>query len=497
MKETSTKQAFEQKATTFLAFIMGSMTLSIYPVFGLFLWLDWITSTDFWIFLVLTILVVSGIFALRKYSIEKDSTKYWITALIYCLPLPIWYILEQSVIVWIVVFLYLVLTMLYMNRKVLILSTLLGLINLVIYMALGWAPFVEMIDYILAFLIFGFAGASSYFVVMNGEQLILNVEASSEESQEQATQMKQIIETATATIESLTTSATSLEQTSQSIVHASNEVGRAIEDIASSTSSQAEDTESGAQHVTDLGNLLGSHDNLLGQLTRKTSQAGQLRESSMDNLKSLTKNTEESIESISEIDTMIKSTSDSVAKIENASSQIAAIAEQTNLLALNASIEAARAGEEGKGFAVVAEEIRKLAEQSRSFNAEIAEVIEDLLRQAQGAVTAVDHVQSITTEQQVSLDDTNKQFKSLSGALLALETVIKEVSVTGEDMKKKTEELIDIMQSLSATSEENASTTEEISASIGTTNQDIERISEEINDITKQVKELEQVIVKK
>lgn len=76
----------------------------------------------------------------------------------------------------------------------------------------------------------------------------------------------------------------------------------------------------------------------------------------------------EKIEQLVELSTEVNRIVDSVQGIAN----------QTNLLALNAAIEAARAGEMGRGFSVVAEEVRKLADDTKSNLNDMREFVEKI-----------------------------------------------------------------------------------------------------------------------
>jgi methyl-accepting chemotaxis protein len=119
------------------------------------------------------------------------------------------------------------------------------------------------------------------------------------------------------------------------------------------------------------------------------------------------------------------------------------IAYQTNLLALNAAIEAARAGEHGKGFAVVAAEVRKLAERSQVAAQEIAEVASNSVELAEKAGRL--------------LDDMVPKIRKTSD-------LVQEITAASEEQSIGVAQINDAVGQLNATTQQNAASSEELAA---------------------------------
>lgn len=266
--------------------------------------------------------------------------------------------------------------------------------------------------------------------------------------------------------EQVASSSEELTATSQQSSVASDEIARAIEDIATGASEQAKNTEDGAIDIEELGQQIEINLQGVANLYDATERINILKDEGLEIVKDLVERTKESSNAAGGIYNIILDTNESADKIERASAMIESIAEQTNLLALNAAIEAARAGEAGRGFSVVADEIRKLAEESNKFTGEIGTIIQELSSKIGGAVTEMENVKTITESQSNSVNLTNERFIGIANAIEEIRELTAIIDESERKMDSKKDQVIQVIQNLSAISQENAAGTEEASASV-------------------------------
>lgn len=162
---------------------------------------------------------------------------------------------------------------------------------------------------------------------------------------------------------------------------------------------------------------------------------------------------------------------------------IQGIADQTNLLALNASIEAARAGEHGKGFSVVAEEVRKLAEESKTTTDTIAKIILKLRKDARETLDQVESGNENIQSGQKILSNFKTSFEGLSVSFHKLRERIDQEENLVKNVEAQYREILEKAESIAAVTEQTNASVEEILAQLRDQNMDLDAIHEATNKI--------------
>ena len=264
--------------------------------------------------------------------------------------------------------------------------------------------------------------------------LNLDVKVKSEEDllgqklKELVDQNNEVLSNINSASEQVSIGARQVSTSSQALSQGSTEQAGSIEEITASIEQIAAQTKQNADNATNA--------NTFASEAREKAEQGNRR-------------MQEMLVAMAEIN----DASNNISKIIKVIDEIAF---QTNILALNAAVEAARAGQHGKGFAVVAEEVRNLAARSANAAKETTSMIE-------GTIVKVDAGTKIANETAAALD------QIVGGVAKAAELVSDIASASTEQaggisqINTAINQVAQVVQTNSATSEETAAASEELS----------------------------------
>lgn len=242
----------------------------------------------------------------------------------------------------------------------------------------------------------------------------------------------------------------SIGETIKGIQNVSNEVSSAADQVASSSNDLADGATNQAAVVEELtATVAGVSEQVENNSKSAKEISGRVDELGNAILESNGK-MHEMVDSMHEINEASKEIDKIIATINE-------IASQTNLLALNASIEAARAGEAGKGFAVVANQVNSLADQSAQAAKESAMLIET-------SVKAVEKGMVIAGQTAAQLEDVAENSKIITKEVTNIAETLETQTTEIQQINEGIEQINDVVQTNSATSEECAAASQEMSS---------------------------------
>lgn len=264
-----------------------------------------------------------------------------------------------------------------------------------------------------------------------------------------------------------------------------NQIRQVMDDLSSTAITLADNVQSVNAKVNEMGDnmsAINSEAVTLNDNSDKMNRAGQNVSESMT-LVLTSSHTASDI--IAQLIEQVNETNKAIASINEAVELISDITAQTNLLSLNASIEAARAGQAGRGFAVVASEIKQLADQSSQGADSIKNIADNILEKSNRSVILTGRMKELAEQEQTDIGNAKESFDILNRIIEENAAIAQTVMDKTKNLEALKLDIINSVSELSAISEENAASNEEVTARVTEIAESVNRISEDTQTVRK------------
>lgn len=271
------------------------------------------------------------------------------------------------------------------------------------------------------------------------------------------------------------------------------QISQAMEELSVTAVTLAENVQDVNAKSLGMGNAITDIDGDVQVLSDNSNHMDKANEDAAKSIETVLDSSNRSSAIVEKITNQIEETNQAISSINEAVDLIMDITGQTSLLSLNASIEAARAGQAGRGFAVVADEIKKLSEQSAQGADAIKQVADNIFEKSNESVALVNEVRELIGKEQEDISVSKESFEILSKTINDNLVAVSRISEKTKQLDTIKQAIIGNINDLSAISEENAASNQEVSANITNIAESIDEMNAatgHVNNISEELAQL-------